>query len=275
MSGMRVTVGELLGVTTAEEGERLEHEASQRRREEKHADDIAASWARADAKARFGVAPAAVPPAPAPHVLTPDELDSAPWASSGPIALAALLRRPLAEIRSAFPAQMPGRTWTNLRQMHRALDHLRLRYHATQEERAPLPTATGWPAKAWPRRGLVLVQWRGPWEAPERRLADSLRHTQWIAVEPTKPWLEEPYPDPAALVFDANAVGLLDQSDYDAAATAPGRTLVRRPTVTLGGWWSRWLWEHAMAPALAKEHTKATGAWWVRAGIEVLDGGAR
>jgi hypothetical protein len=248
---MRVTIGELLGVTTAEEGERLEHEASMRRWEQEHAADIADRNARlADARARFGLAPAAAPAVPVPHVLTLAELHAAPWASCGPASLAALLGRSLAEIHRAFPDKPAGQTWTSHGQMCDAIE-------ATfGRRRCWRPTGfdprEGLPAnRAWPVRGLVLVQFRGSWDALPEGHSAPLQRSHWIAVKPHPTLAGVP------LIFDINAI---DDG----------------PPMSLAWWQPLESWHAIIRPEIAKSYEpKATGEWWVRAGIEVLDGGAR
>jgi hypothetical protein len=172
----------------------------------------------------------------APRPLSLKELEATPWASCGPAALAALLERPLASIRDAFPNNTATRTWTTLQMMDRALAALGVRHSAT-------PWALSLEsAKQWPRRGVVLIQFRGGWDAMPVDHAAQLQRSHWIAVKPR---------GEQSAVFDVNAVegsGILSW-----------------------GWWQpRKDWERVCAPALAAGFgKKATGAWWVRAGFEI------
>ena len=168
------------------------------------------------------------------HLLTIAELDASPWASCGPASLAALLGRPLVELRDAFPAQRPGRTWTNFDQMLAAA-------------RPAAHPVLGWEDGngSWPRLGLALVQFRGPWEAPGLPRAASLRRTHWVAVTPLLDGAGRPVGGP--MVFDVNALDM----NY--------------------GWAPRSWWEAHIIPEVASGLRGATGAWWVRAGIEVCE----
>lgn len=176
------------------------------------------------------------------HILTVAELDAAPWASCGPASLAALLGRSLAEVYDAFPAQKPGRTWTTLGHMRQALNLLGQVWAPTD----PAPQIEGFLPMTWPSRGLALIQFRGSWDkAP---LGAQLQRTHWIAVAPAR----HPVGDGRLSmpgVFDVNAVG------------AGG---------CVHGWILREEWEQNVAPLIAEDYgRKATGQWWVRAGIEV------
>jgi hypothetical protein len=176
--------------------------------------------------------------APAPHRLSDEEIDRERWATCGPTALAGLLQRSLADVRPGFPEHTEERTWTNFSQMKRALTVLGAFW---RETRIVNPEAHP-PARAWPTRGLVIVQICGSWDALPIHHAAQLRRTHWIAVRPTRR-------GPA--VFDGNAVG-------EAALAA-------------SAWWQgRSRWEREMLPRLVENCGKtATGAWWVRAALEV------
>lgn len=195
------------------------------------------------------------------HALTFEEMEREMWAACGQAALAALLSRPLAEIRHAVPNR--PRPWMNLQDMQRALDVLGFRwqassgpaYDATQDAPGTVGALPNLCAKAWPRCGLVLVQFRGPWEAPHRELRESLRRTHWIAVAPpghpvgranqtADLWLTRP------AVFDVNLLAMEGLEEQH-------------------GWTSREQWENAGAEMVAEEIRGATGSWWVRAGIEI------
>lgn len=194
-----------------------------------------------------GADPEALALAPIPHVLTEAELDAAPWAACGPAAVAGLLGRSLASIRYAFPRQTEKNAWCNLDMMGRALAVLGIRHGAT-------PTAPDLehPAKAWPRLGLVIVQLQGRWDQMPVNHPAQLRHTHWIAVAPPghpvgDRWLPL---HGAGGAFDVNLVvaeGLEDQH----------------------GWTPIDVWKRAMPKFLAEQTKGASGAWWVRAGIEL------
>lgn len=193
------------------------------------------------------------------HVLTLEELSRERWATCGPASLAALLGRPLAEIRGAFPRQTPERTWTNQQDMVEAFRRLGLLVFSTGASgEAHPPEATGgtsgaiWPIQRWPVCGLAMVQFRGGWEKAGAPLAAALEHTHWVAVQPA---LNVEPATPA--VFDVNQVG----DDY----------------FGLTGWTFRSSWEQRTVPMLAasyglqrdKRTPRAMGAFWVRAGFEV------
>jgi len=90
----------------------------------------------------------------------------------GQLAFAALAGLSFAETKRYFP----DRKWTNRRDMERALTEVGRQY-----EKLP---------GAWPRCGLCLVHWVGPWTT--RNYAPAiLQHTHWVAV------IED-------FVFDAN-----------------------------------------------------------------------
>ena len=172
------------------------------------------------------------------HLLTVVELDANPWASCGPAALAALLGRSLADIRHAFPRQTEASTWTNLAMMGRALAALGARHSAT----GTAPDLEH-PAKLWPRHGLVLIQFCGSWSQMPVSHPAQLQRSHWIAVMNAR-GASLSY-EPA--VFDINLV-------------AAGHS----------GWVTREGWDRTVAPQLAEHFgKKATGQWWVRAGIEV------
>lgn len=160
------------------------------------------------------------------HLLSLDELDANPWATCGPATVAALLHRPLAAIRDAFPLQRPGRTWTNARQMKAALDHLGVRWAARPYASADTTTAH----RLWPEgHGVVLIQFEGPWSS--YRVA--MQHTHFIGVSPVGTPAER-------WVFDVNAV------DFN------------------GGFMPFAMWEQRVVPMLVQDHRRRTGGWWVR-----------
>lgn len=171
------------------------------------------------------------------------DLNANPWASCGPVALAALLGCPLTDIRHAFPAQREGQTWTNVTAMRLALNALRVPWHRTGFG----PTIA---ERAWPRRGLALIQFEGSWSSMPINHPAQLHRTHWIACASRSDRIGDEQ-CAADTVFDVNAVG--DES-----------------LVAFGYWQSRIDWERVMAPWLAKNYgKKATGLWWVREGIEV------
>jgi hypothetical protein len=175
-------------------------------------------------------------------VITPADLTACPWASCGPAALAALLDVPLASLREVFSAQREGRTWTNQAAMLGALDRLRKRWYMTPA------TAPDAPERAWPNHGLVLVQFRGSWDAMSINHPAQLQRSHWIATARAGSRVGGLYLTVPA-VFDINQV---------------------EECASSGGYAFGAVWERVTAPMLARGFgKKATGAWWIRAGIEV------
>ena len=194
-----------------------------------------------------GVDPELLTRTPTPHILTLAELERETWAACGPASVAGLLGRRLVDIRHAFPRQTEKAQWCNLAMMGRALATLGLRHSAT-----PAVPDLEHPAKAWPRRGLVLVQLQGRWDQMAVNHPAQLQHTHWIAVaSPGHPvgtgWLPT---NGGGGAFDVNLVG------------AEG---LKEPH----GWTSIDVWKTWMPKLLAGQTKGASGAWWVRAGIEL------
>lgn len=179
------------------------------------------------------------------HVLTLVEAEAAPWAACGPCSLAALLGRSLADVRPAFPVQTETKRWVNLTMMDRALAALGLPHSAT-----PLTPNLDRPAKTLPILGLALIQLCGSWDRLPVNHPGQLFRTHWIAVAPAG------YPVGGGLwtkspgAFEVNLLG--------AEGLEPQH-----------GWTSLEAWKAAGPKLLASQIRGATGAWWVRAGIEV------
>ena len=139
----------------------------------------------------------------------------AEWrANCGPAAVAALVGRPLALVRRLFP-HFPGKPWCNVTQIRDALTGCGLAVKM-------LPNT-------WPDRGLVHVQWEGPWMAEGVPVAARYRHTHWIAVD-------------GECVFDVNGGG---------------------------EWLSRGRWEAEIVPLIVRHTRNATGGWHPRMGLSV------
>lgn len=168
--------------------------------------------------------------------LSSAELEAhAAWVACGQAALAAVIERSLEAVRPLCP---PHR-WMSIINMRRAFQSIGARYQLTPYARElDLPEET----RCWPRRGVALIQLSGPWEAPAIPVAASLERTHWVAV---RPGLDE------AQVFDVNAVGALSPD----------------------GWVPRKTWQAEILPQLVAHTRKASGRWWIRAGLE-LDLGA-
>jgi len=171
--------------------------------------------------------------------LTVADLDAHSWASCGQTAFAALLKKPLADVRVAFPPH----TRVNFTQMRTALRTAAVSFDSTGYTLAGHSTAPGYRSHCWPQHGLMLLQFSGPWEAPGVPVAASLKATHWVAVTP----LEGGAPDGEPWVFDVNA--LADNMNH--------------------GWLPRSYWEAKILAPLIASFKRATGGWWVRASIEV------
>lgn len=157
-------------------------------------------------------------------------------ANCGPAALAAICGLTLDEARQHFPA---FRGWTNPTTMFEALRRTGCDNDVTDYTRAPR-TQT-----AWPRYGLALIQFEGPWTADRgaawaRRVAP--RFTHWIGVM---------QPDGATSVWDANALDDLSST----------------------GWVTLDEWERLVAPGLVASYRAAdkrvTDGWHITHAIEV------
>lgn len=90
--------------------------------------------------------------------------------------------------------------------------------------------------KAWPRYGLVRIQWYGPWTEPGVPMRARYRHTHWIGARWTGVDTE---------IFDINCM-------------------------SVGGWVSRSVWTDQVVPWLLKEcEPKADGRWGLTHVVEV------
>lgn len=172
---------------------------------------------------------------------TPPDLDEAAdtWeANCAPGAVAALLGRPLADVRRGFP-WFPERPWTSPTQLTDAVCSLLPRaggnwttYGPAYRGQSPVEQF-----KLLPRKGLVVVQFDGPWcDLANKRAA--YRYTHVAASRHTG---LGPY------VYDVNA-------GSDAAP---------------GGWVNVWAWAGVLEE-LRETYKRSTG-WFVR-GVLELDG---
>ena len=115
------------------------------------------------------------------------DLDANEWAACGQTAVAGLLRLPLPAVKGAFP----GHRWCNLTQMGEALDALGVRW-----TRGALGS---WP----PARGMVQIQFEGPWTDPGASVNEALKRSHWVACAPVVD-----APTPLAMICDVNAVDM-------------------------------------------------------------------
>jgi hypothetical protein len=221
------------------------------------------------------------------HHLTAAELAANPWASCGPASLAALLGRPLGELRHAFPHQNEGSTWTTLAMMERALARLSVKYERTVPD-VEVVSVGGYAANArkWPRHGLVVVQFVGSWSSMPFSHPAQLARTHFIAVKPPAP---PPEASSVLRMMSEAARNVGDVLAPEVAASMRASTVVRsmpgepvsasvfdinlvddEAAPDMHGWTMRRAWEKHCAPFLASGYGKrATGEWWVRMGLEV------
>lgn len=91
-------------------------------------------------------------------------------ANCGPSAFAAVTGREVCRVMRHF-AHFEHSRWTNLSQMKSAFAATG---HVVEVHR-----------RGFPRSGVALIQWLGPWTEPEFFSRWSLPHTHWIAVDDT------------------------------------------------------------------------------------------
>lgn len=130
---------------------------------------------------------------------TPPDLESAyrAWAANcGPAAFAAIVRRPLREVREFFPS-FPRRPWLTPSAMKEALDKIGARYKDTSKHFA---TRT-------PLYGLVFVQIAGPWTKPGANAKWAYKYTHWVGVA-------------GGRRYDANVNGWLPESEWRTSVMA-------------------------------------------------------
>ena len=132
----------------------------------------------------------------------------------GPAAACAMLGMTPAEIRP-FLADFERKGYTNPMLMRRILKNLQATYH--------------WQVKpdTWPRRGLVRIQWHGPWDPYPRQAA---RQTHWVG----------------AMTRETSDIGI-----FDVNALANG-----------SGWVSLTNWQRVVVPYILKHAVSdANGQW--------------
>jgi hypothetical protein len=89
-------------------------------------------------------------------------------ANCGPASFAAVTGKEVCRVMGHF-AHFEHSPWTNLTQMRKAFAEAG---HETEVRKC-----------AFPRRGVALVQWLGPWTARDFFSRWSLAHTHWVAVD--------------------------------------------------------------------------------------------
>lgn len=169
-------------------------------------------------------------PAPADQLFAPPDADAAheEWgANCGPAALAAVLGLTLAQIRPHL-GDFEQRRYMNPTHLRAALDSVGVRY-----------VVDSGASPRRPKKGLLFIQWGGPWLKPGVPVGVAYRHTHSIAVN-------------GDLVYDVNAEE---------------------------GWISRREWEHptlGLAAWLMEHNKRCDGTWRVRTSIALIEatGGA-
>lgn len=151
-------------------------------------------------------------------------------ANCGPGALAAVLGKTLDEIRPHL-GDFERKRYTNPTLMLDILKRLGVSYRKRMD---------------WPRRGLVRVQWEGPWTAPGVPMAARYRHTHWVGAQRIGEAFD-------LWVFDINAI-------------------------YFDGWIPYAEWSGQLVPWLLKEcEPKASGKWHITHSLDLAstDGDSR
>lgn len=145
-------------------------------------------------------------------------------ANCGPGALAGVLGLTLDQVRPHM-GDFERKGYTNPTLMFAALRSLGVKYH-----RVDFITTEGQPRRHWPARGLVRIQWEGPWTKPGVPMAARYRHTHWIGAA------KGPLDDVG--IFDINCIN------------------------NGSGWVALADWERIIVPHILREcEPKASGAW--------------
>jgi hypothetical protein len=195
------------------------------------------------------------------HYLTPAMLTACPWASCGPVSLAALLNRPIDSLGLAFPNQTPENHWTNWGHMLSALHELGVQAEETGLAGTVFPPGVRpAPERLWPERGIVLIQFRGGWDAMPVNHPAQLHRSHFVAITPLLTATGEVFDRKDPMVFDINVL----DADLN------------------GGWTPRSYWEARVATILwsgfqprgqrarsAWSLPEGARGWWVRAAVEI------
>lgn len=151
-------------------------------------------------------------PSPSVRLYVPPDIDasSEAWgANCGPCSLAALLGKPVSEVRALF-VDFDRKRYVNPTQMKAALALATAKF-----------TAIG---PRWPGRGLVFVQFRGSWDS--QSVFVQYRHTHWITVN-----------GPA--VFDVNAGHWVSRSDWEDPENGVAAWIASNTPGATGPWFVR------------------------------------
>lgn len=89
-------------------------------------------------------------------------------ANCGPVSFAVASGRQVCRVMQHFQ-HFEAKPWTNLTQMRQAF-----------EETGVTPITH---KREWPRFGVALIQWLGPWTQHDFFARWSLHHTHWVAVD--------------------------------------------------------------------------------------------
>lgn len=122
-------------------------------------------------------------------------------ANCGPGAVAAVLGKTLSDVRSVFEAHgFDLRRYTNPTMMYHVLYDLGVRNRDLQHVTT----------NAWPRLGLVRIQWHGPWMDDGVPIRARYRHTHWVACK------QHPEGSSNRMIFDINGacVGWMPYNEW-------------------------------------------------------------
>lgn len=148
----------------------------------------------------------------------------------GPSALAACLGMTLKDVYAAVASVgFPPKNYMSPTMMQGALRHLGVHWK---------PIGTGNPIAElnFPKRGLVRIQWEGPWTAQGANPRWSYRHTHWIAA-----WRQR------GENVAASVLAVLDPVVFDIN----------------GGLMQFDEWEESIVPTITKTIPRADGDWHV------------
>ncbi len=163
-----------------------------------------------------------------PLQFTPEDFGAAAeqWgANCGPGAIAAMLGLSMHQLRP-YMGDFERKRYTNPTLMWETLKRLGCGWHLVK------------PPTAWPRYGLVRVQWEGPWTKPGVPMRARYRHTHWVGAIAGNPQ--------NIGIFDVNALG------------------------NGSGWCSLADWGDVIVPWLLKECVpRADGAWHLTHVVEI------
>lgn len=179
-------------------------------------------------------------------------------ANCGPGALAAILDRPLDDVRPLLRG-FDQKHYTNPRMMRAALDALGVKYTWAVRRAGYLP----------PLHGLARVQWTGPWMKPGVPPAAAYRHTHWVAARvvgsaSAETDFERDVRHRAACPY----VGNQQRARYGEPGVACTCDLLRHDVfdincMAVGGWVEFNLWQKRVVPHILREcEPKADGDWF-------------